>query len=429
MVELENVPSHRYIEAQQAVLGSMILDPRCADTVMRRVGAEDFTVDAYRTIYSTIRGMWLEREAIDPVTIVSRVPSSAEQDTTKIVRELLEVTPTSANVEKYIDILKDESTLHQIRDTGLQLRDAVGLEEARKILAGAESLALGKPKSIGGVLEGVQAWYLNMREKPPEYLDWGFPKINSRVKVTPGNFVVLGADSSVGKTSMALQMAYHFADTGKRVVFFSLETDKDTLWGRLMAQQIKCSLVNQQMRLVGESNCRDALALMHQLERKSTVLDIVDDGEITMEAMRAAIISGRYDVAFIDYLQLIPTEAYKNPVEAVRHISLTLHRMARSLGVTIVALSQLTIPEDAPKNWVPTADNLRESRQLKNDADVIFLLYLANRKVPSGNRRLACVKNKQGPKGGAITLEFSGLLQTFTEVDDEPANEQEEMSL
>lgn len=243
----------------------------------------------------------------------------------------------------------------------------------------------------------------------PDWLDWGFDRINANLHTAPGDFVVFGADSSVGKTAFAVQSAYAMAKAGKRVAIYSAETDERILTRRLIAQQVGVTIPAQQIKLVGKSQIPKVQELIR--ESLPLVLDIVDASDMSLESIRAHCIAGRYDVIWVDYIQLLDAPG-KSSVEEVRAISKYFRKMSRALGVTVIGLSQLTVPDDAPRNWKPTKESLRESRQLKNDADAILLMYLSDRKVPSGSRRLDIVKQKEGQLGGLV-LDFDGPKMRF----------------
>lgn len=398
-----------YYEAQQSVVGSMILDPHCCGEVVRMLREEDFNVPELRTLYAAAKKLWLSMQAVDPVALLAE----AGQDYGQLIRDVLAVTPTAANVMVYARIVREEATLLAIRETGEKLAAARRLSDARETLAAAENLALGNPSiqavSIREALENGYARMCDKDDRPP-LLNWGITKLNDRARCPKGKFVVLAADSSVGKTSFGLQLAWNISSRGMRVGFYSVETDFDTLTDRVAAQRVRAPMDRIQTGDLQDQEFRDWLALIKTAG--GLTFDLIDAADLTLEEIRADILYRRLDVAFIDYLQLLEAPGF-NATEQVRNISRTVHKMARALNVTIVGLSQVTVPADAPDRWVPTLESLRESKQLKNDADIVFLLYLHKQSQREGVRWLAIAKNKQG-RLGRIPLEFDGDRQWFS---------------
>ena len=398
-----------YADAQQSVVGSLLISPEACAAVVRDLREEDFSVPELRTVYAAIRRLWLDRKSVDPVTVLAAVGSEYES----VLRDAMRFTPTAANIAAHARIVREEAALTAIREAGEKLAGSRRLDEAREVLAAAENLAIGNPgvRAVG-ILEALQRGYVRASdpEKKPEWINWGFPKINDRVRCPRGKFVVLAADSSVGKTSFGLQLAWNIASRGMRVGFYSVETDSDTLTERISAQRLRIPMDKIQTQDLEEQDFRDWLALMKPAGEMC--LELIEASDMTLEEIRADILYRRLDVAFIDYLQLLEAPGF-NATEQVRNISRYVHRMAQTLNVTIVGLSQVTVPADAPDKWVPTMESLRESKQLKNDADVVFLLYLHKQSQRDGVRWLAIAKNKQGTLG-RIPMAFAGEYQWFS---------------
>lgn len=398
--------SEAYSEAMCAVLGSMLISYDAACEVMPLVREEMFADQGYRTIFRALAKVWAEQRSTDPVAVLE----IAGQGHAQTIRELMDVTPTSANARKYAEVLRREFRLEKLRALGMALLDAANLDDALTAYREAESYAVGEESKVTHLSDGLSSWWEEMFcDREPDWLDWGFDRLNSNLHVAPGDFVVFGADSSVGKTAFAVQSGYAMAKAGKRVALFSAETSDAILIRRLVAQQAGITIPQQQNKLLGESQ----KPKMQQLLRESSgvVLDIVDCSDLTLDGIRALTVAGHYDVIWIDYIQLLDGPG-QSSVEQVRNISRYFRRMSRALGVVIIGLSQLTVPDTAPKDWKPTKESLRESRQLKNDADQILLMYLVNRKVPSGARRLDITKQKEGTLGSLI-FDFNGAKMLF----------------
>jgi replicative DNA helicase len=226
--------------------------------------------------------------------------------------------------------------------------------------------------------------------------------------------VVIGADSSVGKTALALQFALSMAKAGKRVGFFSYETSLSDATDRLAANDADVSLRQlKQKRLSRQDLARivDAGGRGEKLP-----LRILETARYTVEHIRAKTLSHGFDVIFVDYVQLIPSRA-RDRYEAVTQISMALHRLAQDLKITVIGLSQVTVPEldkKGNRRYI-SMDDLRDSRQLKQDADAVLLLDLSNVKDRSSNRVLIIAKNKDDAIG-RIVLSFDPHHMRFAYV-------------
>ena len=398
--------SESYMQALEAILGSMLIANEAAAEVLQRTTGEMILVPQAKTVYDACRQLWLERKPTDPVAVLALIGNGYRD----YIRELLDTTPSWRNAKLYADVLRQEYKLYRLREAAQEMLDAPDLESAKAAYAAAEPLIAGESSKVTHLQDALTHWWTDMFDNTdPDWLDWGFERINKNLHTAPGDFVVFGADSSVGKTAFAVQSAYAMAKAGKRVAIYSAETDERILTRRLVAQQADVSIPAQQSKQLDSRQIPKVQALIR--ESLPLVLDIIDASDMTLESIRAHCIAGHYDVIWVDYIQLLDGPG-KNSVEEVRAISKYLRKMSRALGVTIIGLSQLTVPEDAPRDWKPTKESLRESRQLKNDADAILLMYLSDRKVPSGSRRLDIVKQKEGQLGGLV-LDFDGSKMRF----------------
>jgi replicative DNA helicase len=218
---------------------------------------------------------------------------------------------------------------------------------------------------------------------------------------------VLAADSSTGKTALALQFAYHMASRGKKVLFFSLETPREKLEDRLMSEQQVAGVAmlrSKKKALTREDYLRSTDVGMRA---GKIPLRMIRRAETLAQIENRTIMHGA-DVIFIDYLQIINHRSARGRVEAVAEISMELHRMANRLGVTVVALSQVTPPDSGEI----TIQDLRESNQIKQDAEVILLL-MKDKTFP-GARKLKIGKDKDGAANRSLLLSFDPQHMTFS---------------
>lgn len=382
-------------DAQAAVLGSLLIDPEhLAGEIMQRLRPDDFADSSLRSLFAAARELWLEQKAVDPVTVIDRVGTPY----TDLVKDILQLTPTSANWEIYCRIVKNNARLAKLRGVALKILDCEKADEARDLLLDAQGL-LAQRESIrifsyrdmlNSFLDRVQDG------TPPAFLDWGFPKLNEVLYITQGRFVVLAAESSVGKTAFALQLARGLAKNGKRVGFFSLETSQEDAADRIVANAADVRLGNIKQKRMSPDMIERCVEEFK--ESGDAPLDLIEAAGCTVEEIRAITLMKRYDVIFIDYVQLVSAEG-NQPSEQVRAISMGLHTLALQLGVTVVGLSQVTPPPKNQKGKRPelSKENLRESHQLIHDAEAIVILDLSDLDDFGSHRILKVDKNKDGP--------------------------------
>lgn len=400
-----------YNKAQQAVIGSLLIDPEhTLGPVMDALGEGAFDGE-WRTLFAAIRTLWLRQEPVDPVTVLSEAGPAYD----KLIRDVMRLTPTAANVMAYARVVRDSARLLSLHDCGAQLLSATDEAEARQVLSRAEELLSERQEQRIFTLQDLFAdFYKRMDGPKPVYLPWGIKALDEKLTAELGDMIVLGADSSVGKTALALQFAWNMAARSYRVGFFSLETKSSKLANRIIAQRVRLPSEKIKRADYAEEDYKAVLELARGAGKMQ--LDIVQASGFTAEEIRAVTVARRYQVIFIDYLQLVQGRGDSRP-EIVTDVSIALHTMAQDLGVTVVALSQIT-PADKTKKarQRPGKEDLRESRQIIHDADIILMMSLANAEDPGGNRWLNAAKNKEGELP-SVCLSFDAPHMWFQATD------------
>lgn len=399
------------LNAEQAVVGSLLIDVRTVPVLMQDLTPDDFRDSTLRHVFEAVRELFLEQIPVDPVTVRDRLGGSYET----VLGEAIRNTPTAANCREYARILREQRQLRQIQAACQEIvLGETDLPRARELLAQAAALLVehqtDRDRSYTELIS--DALGRQNDRKPPDVLDFGIPALTQKLLIGPGRFVILGADSSVGKTALALQFALAAARAGKRVGFFSYETTLPDATDRLLANDADVPLGRAKARKL---NAAEILRISDAGSRSSGVpLRILETARYTVEDIRAKTLARQFQVIFVDYLQLIPTRR-QDRYEAVTEISIGLHALAQELGVTVVALSQVTLPETNKKGdrRYITKEDLRESRQLKQDADVILLLDLADPTDRDSNRVLLIDKNRDGPLGHLV-LSFDPSRMRFS---------------
>ena len=240
--------------AEAGVIGSLLVAPTLAGEIFPRVRDTDFSDTALRTLYTALRALWLEQKAIDPVILLDRVGSSYAET----VDAAMKATPSSAAWADYCEIVRSQAQLRGLQAAALRILESGSAEDARRALRDAESLIADRESArVHSYRDMAQDFLDRMSDKrDPDYLDFGFPQLNAQLSISQGRFVVLAAESSVGKTALALQLGLGIARKGKRVGFFSLETSAPDAMDRIVAQTAEVPLPAIKHKRIGDDYAR-----------------------------------------------------------------------------------------------------------------------------------------------------------------------------
>lgn len=398
------------LDAQLALIGCMLIQPEISGEVLQQVRQEDFSDAALRSVYEAARQVFLSGRATDPVL----VRDSAGKEYTETLRDAMNAVGSVAFWEDYAGIVREGGALRRMQAAGLHVAGCTTAAEARAALAEAEGLVSDRPSlRLSPIGDSVGEFVDRMRDKKrPNYLPWGFRFLEQRLTAEEGDFLLIGADSSVGKTALATQLAWSIARGGRKVGFFSLETSCRKLTDRIVAQQARISLKDIKDHALSDDELMGVSAWQSDAAR--TPLEIVEAAGYSVADLRSLTLSRQYKVIFADYVQLLSAPG-KDRWEIVTSVSMDLHRLAQELGVAVIGLSQITAPDKKTKA-APDKDSLRESRQLKQDADAILMLSLDDPNDPASIRWLDIAKNKDGPLGN-FALAFDPRYMSFHPVD------------
>ena len=397
--------------AQVAVLGSLLISPELVGEALTRIRAEDFITPRHRATFEAIRAVYLDGTPVDFIPVLDKLGAKGDQEWRQYLLTLMEQTPTAANIWLYADTMREQARLFRLRRLGEALTAANTLEDARKVLSDANGMLVDKPGIRYVTMEQALLDFYDRHKTKKEYFTWGLDKLNDRLFVEEGDLVVLGGYSSAGKTLLAIMFAWHLANCGKKVGFYSLETGEKKLEDRLIAYNMRMDFGKIKRSELTEADY-EALAIASSRLIKPQLEWVAASG-MSVEEIRASALSRGFDVIFIDYLQLIQSGA-RSRYEGVTDISIGLHQLSQSTGITVVALSQLSRPEksgDGAK--APTMASFRDSGQIEQDADVAMLLY-KEEDTPNSRRVLHIAKNKEG-EIGKIYLAFDGQHQRLYE--------------
>lgn len=400
------------LDAQYAVLGAVLIDPSIAGEVVQTVQEDDFGDATCKTIFAAIRDLYLSGSRIDAVVVLHRV-GDAYRD---YLSQLMDITPTSAAWKSYAAIMREQAQLYRIHSLAAELENSISVDEARGVIAKLHEEMSDKSRRVVSLVDGFKL-FLNTQAHRPEYLEFGFePLDNGRLFASKGDFIVIGARPSVGKTALAIQIARTMGIT-QNVGFFSLETSAEKFFDRYVSNATGLNFGRIKRRELDEEDW-PTVAKMNHDDSKDIRLNVIDASGMTVSDIRAMTLAHRYDVIFVDYLQLIRGTERDN-YSRVTNISMGLHNLAQQCNVAVIALAQLRRAERAMDRktnktveYAPTLSDLRESGQIEQDADIVILMYLSDPDQRNSDRILRVAKNKEG-QCGKLRLMFDGSRQRF----------------
>ena len=424
-------------EAEQAVIGSCLIDPKCLPDLLSMLKGEDFYLDQNREIYETISYMFTFAHTIDPVTVLDEMKQRGvfrEESSARYIRELMEVTPTAANALKYAQIVRDQALLRNIIAACDETIDAAvtGGGEAGEVLDLAERkiYALRQGRIIGGLIPAsqvVQTVYTNLSDlagsgKAVPGLTTGLRDLDRRIMgLNKSDFVLIASRPGMGKTSIALNIAMAAAKAGKHTVaIFSLEMSREQLVTRLLSAE---GLINLGHLLTGNLSEEEWRRAAHAASVISeTDIRINDNPTLTVADMNAQCRRlNNLGLVVIDYLQLMQSAgsghswSNESRTQAVSDMSRMLKIMAKELNVPVICLSQLSRANEGRSDKRPMLSDLRESGAIEQDADIVIGLYrdgYYNRESPNPNLAEAIIlKNRHGETG---TVELMWLPEYTT---------------
>ena len=437
MEELLGRQAPHSASAEQAVIGSMLIDTRCIPDVIERLKGAEFYIQQNRDIFETIYSMFSYGQTIDPITVLDQMKSRGvfRESSTGYIAELMRVTPTAANVLEYAAIVSDRALLRNLAAVADEINTLVyeGTGEAENMLEAAERkiYALRQGRVVGGLVPistVVQTVYSNLSEaassgqKIPG-LSTGLNDLDRYILgLNKGELILIAARPGMGKTSIALNIAMNVAKkSGKTVAVFSLEMSREQLVSRLLAGE---GLVPSQNLLTGQLNSDEwkRIAAAAQV-LSATDMRIDDNPMLSVSDMNAQCRRiSNLGLVVIDYLQLMQSAggdsrkySGENRQQVVSDISRMLKIMAKELNVPVICLSQLSRASEGRPNKRPMLSDLRESGAIEQDADVVIGLYREgyyNAECEEPNVSEAIVlKNRKGQTG---TVKLSWLAEYTT---------------
>ena len=425
------------LDAEQSVLGSILIDSRCITELIGLVQPEDFYLQQNKEIFEVIYSMFNLAQAIDPVTVLDKMREAGvyHDNSRDYIMQLMEITPTAANAVRYANIVREKAMLRNLSQAGVDItamvQEQVGtpaemLESAeKKIFALRKGDRRDSLEHIGTILHKVYDRLNELAQSDSAIpgLSTGLRDLDAKINgLNKGNLLLVAARPAMGKTSFALNMALNVAKKYKKTVaFFSLEMSREELAMRLLSSE---SFVDSQKMATGKLTEDEWVKIgMASSALSQTDIRVDDNGGITVAEMNAKL--RRLDnlgLVVIDYLQLMQGSGYgrssDNRVQVVSDISRSLKVMAKELNVPVICLSQLNRAAEGRSDKRPVLSDLRESGSIEQDADSVMMLYRDDYYNPNTEEKniAECIvaKNRHG-EIGTVKLQWLPQYTTFAD--------------
>ena len=416
------------LDAEESVLGAMIVSPNAIPIAAESLGVEDFYRDSHRLVFAAIREMYGTGQEVDAVTVSAMLEKQGVLERAggkAFVHTLVEMVPAAANVRQYTEIVRENSVLRQliqvgneIADLGYQHPDEVATLLDRceqKVFAISQQRRGGDFEDLNSLVKATFERLGKIQEgQGVSGVPCGFPDIDKKTGgFQPSNLIVLAARPGVGKTSLALNMAHNIATTGTAsVAIFSLEMSKQEITERMLcsAARVASHRLRSGDPLPSEEYYK-LVTVAGELEKAPIYVDDtagINAFELRARARRLASrnLDPPLGLVIVDYLQLMMGDGRAdNRQQEVANISRSMKQLARELMVPVIAVSQLNREVETRGDRRPQLSDLRESGAIEQDADLVMFIYEPKDEGGKGVVALDIAKHRNGPTG-SVRLGF-----------------------
>ena len=435
--ELLNRQLPQSLEAEQAVLGSILIDSRCLTEVIGILSASDFYLKQNQDIYNAIYSMFNFSQSIDPVTVLDKMKEMGvyRDDSRSYIMQLMEITPTAANAVRYANIVREKAMLRGLADAAGEISETVynQVGTPSEILESAEKkiFALRKGERgdslehIGTTLHKVYDHLIELSQSDSAIpgLSTGLHDLDAKINgLNRSDLLLIAARPAMGKTAFALNLCLNVAKKyNQTVAMFSLEMSREQLAMRLLSIE---SFVDGQKMATGKLTEEEWAKIgMASAALSQTDIRVDDNPSITVAEMNAKLRRvENLGLVIIDYLQLMNGSGYgkggDSRVNVVSEISRSLKIMAKELNVPVICLSQLSRGPESRPDKRPMLSDLRESGAIEQDADSVMFLYrdeyYNENTEDKGIAECIVSKNRHG-EVGTVKLQWIPQYQTFAD--------------
>lgn len=436
-MELGKIPPQD-IEAEQAVIGSMLTDQEAVNAAVETLKPEDFYREDNKIIYSALLNLYNKAQAIDIITLKSELSAMGKLDAIgglEYIAELPEKVPTTSNVERYIKIVEEKSMLRNLIKAANDIIDAGydQTEDVEDIMDEAEkkifNVVQNREQNIGftSISDVLVESFTKLEElynskQTVTGIPTGFADLDRKTAGLHGSELILvAARPAMGKSAFALNIGTYAATRAKvPVAIFNLEMSKDQLANRILCSE---ALVDSNHVRTGELT-DDELAKLAEAsgELSQAPIYICDTPGISVMEIRAKCrklkMEKNIGLIIIDYLQLIQGSAKNanNRVQEIAEISRSLKILAKELNVPVIALSQLSRAVEARDDHRPMLSDLRESGSIEQDADIVMFLYrddYYNQESNKKNIAEVIIAKQRAGETGTVELAWVGQYTKF----------------
>lgn len=438
---LDRIPPQN-LEAEQAVLGAMLIEREAISKVAELLRPEDCYREAHRLIYNAMLELFNKNDAVDMVTVIEFLRKEDKLEAAggiAYVTSLANSVPTAANVLYHARIVEEKALLRQLINAATNIAGMgyEGSEEVSNILDSAEKMILSvSSRKMGGEFTPIKSIIFDAFNKIEQLyaskgsitgLSTGFKDLDKLTSgLQPSDLILIAARPSMGKTAFVLNIAQHIGIAEKKAVaFFSLEMSKEQLVQRMLCAE---SAIDSQRLRIGELEAKDWTKLVSGADRLSAAPIFIDDtAGITVMEMRSKArrlkIEHNLSLIIIDYLQLMQGSSKgkgsENRQQEISEISRSLKALAREINVPVIALSQLSRSVESRQVKKPMLSDLRESGSLEQDADIVAFLYRDDYYNPDSDKKniteVIIAKHRNGPVD-TVQLFFHKQFTKFSDL-------------
>ena len=436
------VPPHS-IEAEQSLLGGLLLDNQAFDKIADQVTADDFYRDDHRRIFRHLVKLIQAAKPADVVTVAESIDASEDRERTggaAYLGALSRNTPSALNIRRYAELVRERSVQRRLAQVATEIAEnALGPsgKDVRQLLDEAESriMEVGEAgtrssqgfkdikQELARVFERLDELYHSENRSGITGIPTGFIDLDEKTAgLQPGDLIIIAGRPSMGKTALALNIAEHVAvDNGLPVAIFSMEMSGTQLASRVLGS---IAHVDQHKMRTGRLSDEEWQQLSHAMGRLHEAPVFIDETaalnalELRARARRMRRQCGKLGLVVVDYLQLMSASSQgENRATEISEISRGLKALAKELETPVIALSQLSRAVEQRNDHRPMMSDLRESGAIEQDADLILFIYRDEVYFPEkmesrGVAEVIIGKQRNGPIG-RVELAFLGQYTRF----------------
>lgn len=426
-------------EAEQSVLGSMIIDKTSIAQAVEVLRSEDFYRDVHKVIFQAILELYQKDAPVDMITLIEHLRSIEKLENSGGITYITEISnsvPSTANLQSYIKIVEDKSMLRKLIRSSTEIIENSynkqdNVEEVldfaeKKIFDIAEKRTTSDFESISSVLERgfLEIERLFNNKGDITGVPTGFPELDSKTSgFQSGDMVLIAARPSMGKTTFALNIAqYASLRANKSVVIFSLEMSKEQLGYKLLCAEANVDMLKLRTGNLEDQDWENIARASGPLAASKIYID--DTPGITVMEMRSKCrrikIEHGIDMIIIDYLQLMSGSGSESRQQEVSEISRSIKALAKEMKCPIIALSQLSRAPEQRADHRPMLSDLRESGSIEQDADIVMFLYrdeYYNKETEEKNIAECIISKQRNGPVGTVKLAWLGQYSKFGRLD------------